>query len=97
MTPLQGDCLPLLEGKAINPEGRDSSPQPVAWTKAYKGARVFFTTLGHPDDFKVEAVRRLLVNGILWSLGKDIPEDGAKVNMIGDYNPPPSGVPTRHP
>jgi hypothetical protein len=35
-------------------------------------------------------VRRLLVNAIYWSLGreKEVPEAGAKVGIIGEYNPP---------
>ena len=48
--------------------------QPVAWTREHKGARVFFTTLGHPADFSQESMRRLVVNGILWALGKDVPQ-----------------------
>jgi hypothetical protein len=30
------------------------------------------------------------VNAIYWALGreKDIPEEGAKVDIIGEYNPP---------
>lgn len=90
---LAGDCAPLLVGRAVNPQGRDAGPQPVAWTKTYKGARVFFTTLGHPDDFKVASVRRLLVNGILWALGKPVPAGGADVEVPGGYNPPASGLP----
>jgi len=94
--PLAGDCLPLLAGRAVNPAaGRDWSPQPVAWTKTYKGARVFFTTLGHPEDFQVEAMRRLLVNGIYWALGRDVPQGGADVAIVGGYEPPPAGVPNR--
>jgi type 1 glutamine amidotransferase len=31
---------------------------------------VFFTSLGHPDDFKNAEFRRLLVNGIGWALGR---------------------------
>ncbi|MBI3665426.1 MAG: ThuA domain-containing protein [Acidobacteria bacterium] len=91
--PLHGDCVPLLVGRAVNPEGKDYGPQPVAWTKTYKGARVFFTTLGHPDDFRVLPVRRLLVNGILWALGRDIPTNGAEAEPVAAYDPPPSGVP----
>ena len=46
----------------------------MAWTWKNKfGGRVFFTTLGHPADFKVEAVQRLVINGIHWSLGLPIP------------------------
>jgi type 1 glutamine amidotransferase len=93
VNPLAGDCAPLLMGRAVNPEGANAGPQPVAWTKTYKGARVFFTTLGHPDDFKAASVRRLLVNGILWALGREVPAGGAEAEVPGGYNPPPSGVP----
>lgn len=84
VTPLVGDCKPLLMGKSINSDkvdNQDKYPlvQPVAWTKTYKDARVFFTTLGHPKDFEDDSVRRLLVNGIYWALGLDVPEGGANV------------------
>jgi len=84
VTPLIGDCKPLLMGKSINSDKIDMQDQypltqPVAWTKTYKGARVFFTTLGHPKDFEDDSVRRLLVNGIYWALGLDVPEGGANV------------------
>ena len=36
-------------------------------------AIVFFTTLGHPDDFKLPQFRKLLTNGVLWALDKPIP------------------------
>ena len=93
VNPLEGDCAPLLVGRAVNPQGKDAGPQPVAWTKTYKGAPVFFTTLGHPDDFRVTSMRRLLVNAILWALGRDVPAGGAEVEAPGGYNPPASGVP----
>ncbi|MBM3812212.1 MAG: hypothetical protein FJW20_11345 [Acidimicrobiia bacterium] len=91
--PLAGDSQPLLEGRAINPQGKDTSPQPVAWTKTYRGARVFFTTLGHPEDFQLLSARRLLINGILWALGAEIPTDGAAADFVGAYEPPASGIP----
>lgn len=68
--PLEGDAQPLLIGRAVNPQGKDAGPQPVAWTRTYKGARVFFTTLGHPEDFETPSMRTLLLNGIRWALGK---------------------------
>ena len=46
---------------------RVSATQPVAWTRQYKRSRVFFTTLGHPDDFAQESMRRLLINAIYWA------------------------------
>ncbi|MCA9320946.1 MAG: hypothetical protein KDB53_09435, partial [Planctomycetes bacterium] len=55
--------------------------------------RVFFTTLGHPYDFKNENVRRLAIQGILWALGEEdrIPEEGCPVAFVDAYDPPNSG------
>lgn len=86
--PLHGDCVPLLNGAALKgPDADDpvfGTPNPVAWTKTYRGGRVFFTSLGHIDDFKDASVRRLLVNGIYWALGKEdaIPPGGCNVEPV---------------
>ena len=94
VNPLLGDAKPVLIGHALNPQnGVDHGPQPVAWTKTYNGAPVFFMTLGHPEDFQQEGVRRLLVNGIYWALGRDVPREGADVEIVGEYDPPASGIP----
>jgi type 1 glutamine amidotransferase len=67
------DAVELLQGKAVNPN-KPAQENPVAWVwKNRFGGRVFFTTLGHPEDFKVEAVQRLVINGIHWSLALPIP------------------------
>ncbi|HVL14979.1 MAG TPA: ThuA domain-containing protein, partial [Gemmata sp.] len=42
-------------------------PQPVAWVREKDGRRVFYTSLGHPDDFKHENFIRLLTNGLAWA------------------------------
>jgi len=42
------------------------------------GRRVFYTSLGSPDDFKQPFFRRLLLNGILWALDQQIPPRPAK-------------------
>jgi type 1 glutamine amidotransferase len=68
VTPLLDGTTPLLKGKWGNePE------EPVAWTNTHKGGRVFYTSLGHPDDFKDHRFRQLLTNGILWALEKPGP------------------------
>jgi type 1 glutamine amidotransferase len=41
-------------------------------TKHYD-ARVFATTLGHPQDFAVPPITRLVVNGIHWAAGAPVP------------------------
>ena len=46
------------------------SPEPIAWTHEYgpKHARVFYTSLGHPDDFDNADFRKLLLNAVRWAL-----------------------------
>lgn len=64
----------LLMGKSINPD-KAAIDNPVAWvgTNSY-GAKIFTTTLGHPEDFKEEAFQRLLINAVHWELGKKVPK-----------------------
>lgn len=85
--PLHGDCVPLALGAAVKGDQPSDqifgTPNPVAWTRTYKDARVFYTSLGHPEDFKNDSMRRLLVNGIYWALGQEnrIPPEGADVTL----------------
>lgn len=49
------------------------------------GGRSFGTTLGHfHRNFKIEAFRRMMVNGILWSAGVEVPATGAPVDVTAD-------------
>jgi type 1 glutamine amidotransferase len=46
------------------------------------GGRAFGTTLGHPyKNFQIDAFRRMIVNGILWTAKVDVPKEGAPVNI----------------
>jgi len=63
----------LLMGKSINPD-KAAIENPVAWIgKNSFGAKIFMTTLGHPEDFQVEDFQHLIINAILWELGKKVP------------------------
>jgi len=76
--PLAEGARPLLIGKA---EGVQQT-EPVAWTwKRKDGGRTFYTSLGHPEDFKQESFVALLRNGIHWAA--DLPIGAA----------PPAGKP----
>ena len=44
--------------------------EPVAWTRLYKGARIFYTSLGDQGDFKNEHFRRMIVNALFWTAGR---------------------------
>ena len=89
ITDLEPGCVPLLIGSGDAPKeyvvsdrfrtrlvARTESDI-LAWTWQNRyGARVFATTLGHPQDFAVPQIMRLVVNGIHWAAGIPVP-DGA--------------------
>jgi len=50
----------------------DEEPEPVAWTNRYRKSRVFYTSLGHVDDFKNPQFRRLLINAVFWAMDKPV-------------------------
>ena len=58
---IAADCEVLLTGSI--PE----ATMPVAWTRMYKGARIFYTSLGHQKDFENENFLRLLENAVAWA------------------------------
>jgi type 1 glutamine amidotransferase len=61
--PLQPTTKALLFGSI--PGQKD---EPVAWTHQYKKAKVFYTSLGHADDFGNAAFVQLLHNAARWAL-----------------------------
>jgi len=66
VSPLEAGARPLLIGTISG-----QSPEPVAWTyqSGLKQAPVFYTSLGHPDDFSEPSFRRLLLNAITSAVG----------------------------
>jgi len=66
VSPLATSTTPILLGTIQN-----APIEPIAWTNVAgeKKARVFYTSLGHAEDFENPAFRKLLQNGLLWSLG----------------------------
>ncbi len=69
---------PLEDGARLLMMGRvgDAVPhEPVSWTYRHTGGgRVFYTSLGHQDDFQCEVFRRLLAHSIYWATGLPLPE-----------------------
>jgi len=66
-TPLREGSKPLLLGTI---EGK--VPEPVAWTHEYHGGRIFYTSLGHPNDFKEKSFINLVHNAMEWALNKPL-------------------------
>lgn len=67
VSPLGPGAAPLLVGEI---PGKPS--EPIAWTNVnrYSG-RVFYTSMGHPDDFQEKEFRKLLLNALRWAAHKD--------------------------
>ncbi|MGE0610127.1 MAG: ThuA domain-containing protein, partial [Pirellulales bacterium] len=69
--PLADDCLTLMTGET--PEA--DTAQPVSWAREIKGQRIFYTALGGVEDMQMPAMRRLLLNALLWTTGREIPAE----------------------
>jgi nicotinamidase-related amidase/type 1 glutamine amidotransferase len=63
--PLAKSATPLLLGTIPN-----ARPEPVAWINHYGKSRIFYTSLGHEDDFKNQNFTRLLANAVEWCLAR---------------------------
>jgi len=96
VSPLKKTVRPLLVGSIPN-----QPPEPITWTHSFgaKEARIFYTSLGHPDDFANPSFQRLLLNGILWALGQPIPPAEAKADQASrpSRQPEPAGESERPP
>ncbi len=62
--------------KRFNRERGLSAPnvEPVAWARNHGAGRVFFKSLGSPEDFQVESFLRLLENAVVWTSKRDAPK-----------------------
>ncbi len=68
---------------------------PIAWTRIHKTdtgkeSKIFCTTMGAASDLPNEGLRRLVVNGVFWGLGLEVPEK-ANVEFVDPFNPKPYG------
>jgi len=63
--PLEASTTPLIIGTIPG-----HTPEPVAWTNTPRvgRSRIFYTSLGHPDDFRNPMFRKLLLHGLCWAL-----------------------------
>lgn len=72
-SPLAATAFPLLFGKIAG-----HPAEPVAWINLNTQARVFYTSLGHPDDFQNPSFQRLLSNAVFWCLGRPSPRSAKR-------------------
>ncbi|MCE9553402.1 MAG: ThuA domain-containing protein [Planctomycetes bacterium] len=70
MSPLAPAAKVLMMGRV----GTRQPQEPVAWTNVSPaGGRVFYTSLGHPDEFKDQEFLRLLRNATYWAADLPVP------------------------
>ncbi len=65
--PIDPHATVLLTGSIEN------ANEPIAWTRNYRGGRVFYTSLGHREDFRQPQFRALLVGALFWAMDKPVP------------------------
>lgn len=77
------NVTPLLMVRALPCESGDELDQTVAWChQRENGGRGFGTTMGHSlDIFRHDGLRTLVLNGIAWAAGLDVPTDGLQVDF----------------
>ncbi len=70
------EVMPLADSAQVLITGtiKDKPTEPVAWTNTYKGARIFYTSLGHWDDWKIDNFDRLITNAIFWAMRQPLPK-----------------------
>ena len=77
---ISDEAQPLLQ---VSTKGQDVV---VGW--AYErpdGGRSYATTLGHfYENFQREEFRRTIVNGVLWTARREVPENGARVDLSNE-------------
>lgn len=79
--PLAPDTTVLMTGSL------DERVEPLTWIRSYRDARIFYSALGHPDDFQKPPFRQLLVNAVFWALERPVPE-----HLSGDGLPAKSSA-----
>lgn len=59
---LDKNATVLLKGEI------DGKSEPIAWTRLTGKNKVFYISMGYPDDFDTPQFKTLLINGIKWAL-----------------------------
>ncbi len=52
--------------------------EPIAWTRVHKGARIFYTSLGHLEDFNNEGFLKMITNAVFWVTKRPTPKPKTK-------------------
>ena len=88
---LRGEVTASFDPKSEGVATKNILMQPVAWTREYKHSsgevsKVLTTTMGAATDLVDEDLRRLVMNGVYWGLGMEVPAK-VDVSIDGEYKP----------
>ena len=91
MTPDSGAADYKKKNKAGAEQGVNDPMMPIVWTREAKTAnggtnKVLCSTIGAASDLTSEDLRRVLVNGVYWGLGLEVPAK-ADVTPVGEFKP----------
>lgn len=64
-----GDLAP--DARVLQTGTQNGHTHPVTWVHRYEGGRMFYTSLGVPQDFRNESFRRMLTNAIFWTVSRE--------------------------
>ncbi len=72
-------------------QGVNEPMMPIVWTREVKNEdgktnRVLTTTMGAATDLQNEGLRRMVINGVFWGLGLDVPAE-TDVTIVDEYKP----------
>lgn len=87
---LCGEVTESFDPKSKGVDAKKNPMIPVAWVREFNNAgdknnRILTTTMGAATDLVSEDLRRLVVNGVYWGLGLDVPAKAAVDTK--DYHP----------
>ncbi len=89
---MRGAVTETLDPASKPVAGKNNDPmQPIVWTRVYKNDagktnNIFTTTMGAASDLANEDLRRLVVNGVFWGLGMEVPAK-ADVTFVDPWSP----------
>ena len=84
---------PLMTMKADGAPDPEKPPMASEWTRTYQGkdgveGRVFTSLYGASEDILNPGYRRMIINGIYWTLSmEDSIKPDSIIDFVGEYNP----------
>jgi hypothetical protein len=89
MNPSDGPAVYSKKTVKGNQQDVNEPMMPVVWTRVYKNeagkeSKILCTTMGAATDLTNEGLRRMVVNGVYWGLGLEVPAK-ADVAFVDTY------------